>query len=86
MLMALCGVRVVAPRPPVEGDFTNLAERVQLMEGVVDCGAANLGQTRERTLKNLIGGEVHVRSPQRLYDHPPLRRQAQAAPPQAPQQ
>jgi hypothetical protein len=86
MLMALSGVGIVTPRPRVEPDFTDLAERVQLVERVVDGGAAYLGQACDRALKYLIGGEMHMRPLQRLRDHPALRRQTQAAAPQSVQQ
>ena len=64
----------------------DLAERMQLIEGVVDSGAAKLGQARDRTLKNLIGGQVARALPPAPRRSPGAAPEAQAASPQAPQQ
>lgn len=79
MLMRCRGIGVVALRARIERNFAELAERVQLIERVVDGGAAELGQARGGALEDFLGGEVDVRTLEGFGDHAPLGSHTQAA-------
>lgn len=53
-------IGAIAHGPAVDADPTHLAQLHQLAEGVVDGGAADLGEDGRRPSVDLIGGEVHV--------------------------
>jgi hypothetical protein len=79
MLMTLDRIGIVALRPGIQRDLTDLAQRVKLVKRVVHGGAADLGQALDRSFKHLLGGKMHVFPLQHLRNHPALRCQTQAA-------
>src|SRR5581483_958644 len=73
VLMRADGVGIVAARAVIERDLAHLAHRAELVERVVDGGAADFRKQRHGALEHLLGGQMNVLAFERLGDGAPLR-------------
>jgi hypothetical protein len=83
MLMVLPCVGVVAARTLPDIDFQHFARVAQLVERIVNTGAAQFRQARARTIVDLIGGEMNMLASHRLGNSAPLCGETPSAAPQA---
>jgi hypothetical protein len=76
VIVLIADVRVVPLGPVDDIDLLQLAERHQLVEGVVDRGSADLWQANPGKLMDLVSREVHVVTGEGFGDHAALGAEA----------